>query len=100
MADEPRGFVRRPSRRTVIRASFGTLLVAGVAGAAATVLDFLWPRSGITYDGIHHVGNIEAFARGGAPTDGLDGLLRAADAAMYQAKAEGKHRWLEAARLG
>ncbi len=39
-------------------------------------------------------------ARGVAPVDGLDGLLRAADAAMYRAKAEGKHRWLEAAPLG
>ncbi|HEU4813788.1 MAG TPA: sensor domain-containing diguanylate cyclase [Xanthomonadaceae bacterium] len=39
-------------------------------------------------------------ARGIAPVDGLDGLLRAADAAMYRAKAEGKHRWLEAAPLG
>ena len=46
------------------------------------------------------VGLSIGIARGGAPTDGLDGLLRAADAAMYQAKAEGKHRWLEAARLG
>ena len=39
-------------------------------------------------------------ARASDPADGLDGLLRAADAAMYQAKAEGKHRWLEAAPLG
>ena len=39
-------------------------------------------------------------ARGVAPIDGLDGLLRAADAAMYRAKSEGKHRWLEAAPLG
>lgn len=46
------------------------------------------------------VGLSIGIARGAAPTDGLDGLLRAADAAMYQAKAEGKHRWLEAARLG
>lgn len=39
-------------------------------------------------------------ARGNAPGDGLDGLLRAADAAMYRAKAAGKHQWLEAGALG
>lgn len=37
-------------------------------------------------------------ARGTAADDGLDRLLRAADAAMYRAKAEGKHRWLAAAQ--
>ena len=46
------------------------------------------------------VGLSIGLARGVAPTDGLDGLLRAADAAMYRAKAEGKHRWLEAGPLG
>ena len=46
------------------------------------------------------VGLSIGIARGVAPVDGLDGLLRAADAAMYRAKAEGKHRWLEAAPLG
>ncbi|HSK09711.1 MAG TPA: diguanylate cyclase [Vicinamibacterales bacterium] len=43
------------------------------------------------------VGLSIGLARGAAPLDGLDGLLRAADAAMYRAKASGKHRWVEAA---
>lgn len=42
------------------------------------------------------VGLSIGLARGTTPLAGLDGLLRAADAAMYRAKAEGKHRWLAA----
>lgn len=52
----------------------------------------------VEVDGLRlQVGLSIGVARGDAPADGLDGLLRAADAAMYRAKAEGKHRWLAAA---
>lgn len=51
----------------------------------------------VEVDGDHlQVGISVGLARGGATPHDLDGLLRAADAAMYRAKSEGKHRWVEA----
>lgn len=68
-------------------------------GALARLADRLIAACGEPLDIEGHrmqVGLSIGVARGDAPADGLDGLLRAADAAMYRAKSEGKHRWLEA----